>query len=94
MLRSGSVFTGNEKRTRFFRETSYSAARDADNITIINEISLEDYLVSVISSEMSGTAPHEFLKVHSIISRSWLLAALDRKNITKVTGKRRPEPMN
>jgi stage II sporulation protein D len=48
-------------------------------ISAINEISLEDYLTSVISSEMSGDAPKEFLKTHAILSRSWLLAALDHK---------------
>ena len=46
-------------------------------IAVINEIYLEDYLTSVISSEMSGVAPMEFLKAHAILSRSWLLAALD-----------------
>ena len=48
-------------------------------IAAINEIPLEDYLISVISSEMSAAAPIEFLKAHAILSRSWLLAALDRK---------------
>ena len=48
-------------------------------ITVINEIHLEDYLESVISSEMRGDAPIEFLKTHAILSRSWLLATLDRK---------------
>ena len=48
-------------------------------ISAINEISLENYLASVISSEMRGDAPMEFLKTHAILSRSWLLAALDRK---------------
>jgi SpoIID/LytB domain protein len=48
-------------------------------VVAINEISPEDYLTSVISSEMSGDAPMEFLKTHAILSRSWLLAALDRK---------------
>jgi SpoIID/LytB domain protein len=37
---------------------------------------VEDYLTSVISSEMNPTAPIEFLKTHAIVSRSWLLAAL------------------
>ena len=46
-------------------------------IAVINEIYLEDYLTSVISSEMSSVAPMEFLKAHAILSRSWLLAALD-----------------
>jgi stage II sporulation protein D len=54
-------------------------------ITAINEIPSEDYLVSVISSEMNPAAPMEFLKVHSILSRSWLLAALDRKKKMRET---------
>jgi len=53
--------------------------RKDGTISAINQISLEDYLTSVISSEMSGDAPMEFLKTHAILSRSWLLAALDRK---------------
>ena len=53
--------------------------RNDGTIAAINEISLEDYLKSVISSEMSGAAPMEFLKAHAILSRSWILAALDRK---------------
>jgi len=54
-------------------------------IAAINEIPLEDYLTSVISSEMSASAPMEFLKAHAILSRSWLLAALGRREKTKET---------
>ncbi len=46
----------------------------------INVISLEDYLKSVISSEMSATSSLELLKAHSVISRSWLLAQIDKSN--------------
>ncbi|PVX50766.1 SpoIID/LytB domain protein [Balneicella halophila] len=42
--------------------------------TAINIVSLEDYLESVISSEMSATASEALLKAHAVISRSWLLA--------------------
>lgn len=42
-------------------------------ITAINQITVEDYLTSVISSEMSATASEELLKAHAVISRSWLL---------------------
>jgi len=42
-------------------------------LTIINRIKVEDYLTSVISSEMSATASEELLKAHAVISRSWLL---------------------
>lgn len=46
-----------------------------NKLTGINVISVEDYLTSVISSEMSATASLELLKAHAVISRSWLLAA-------------------
>ncbi|KAA6305179.1 amidase, partial [termite gut metagenome] len=46
-------------------------------LTGINVIGVEDYLTSVISSEMSATASLELLKAHAVISRSWLLANLD-----------------
>lgn len=46
---------------------------------MINEIAVEEYLRSVISSEMKATAPIEFLKAHAILSRSWLMAMLARK---------------
>ncbi|WP_291530274.1 SpoIID/LytB domain-containing protein [Bacteroides sp. UBA939] len=45
-------------------------------LTGINSIHIEDYLTSVISSEMSATASPELLKAHAVISRSWLLANL------------------
>ncbi len=47
-------------------------------ITAINTVSLEDYLKSVISSEMSSASSEELLKAHSIISRSWLLAQITK----------------
>ena len=59
---------------------------DGENLTAINILPVEDYLVSVISSEMSATSSVEFLKSHAVISRSWLLAQIekrDRKNIHK-----------
>ncbi|HSB07344.1 MAG TPA: SpoIID/LytB domain-containing protein, partial [Thermodesulfobacteriota bacterium] len=59
--------------------------REDGTITAINEIALEDYLKSVISSEMGSSAPTEFLKAHAILSRSWLLAALGRKERTEVS---------
>ena len=47
-------------------------------ITAINIVSLEDYLRSVISSEMSATSSEELLKAHAVISRSWLLAQIQK----------------
>jgi SpoIID/LytB domain protein len=54
-------------------------------ITAINIVSLEDYLRSVISSEMSATSSKELLKAHAVISRSWLLAQIQKNK--KIVGK-------
>ena len=48
-----------------------------EKITAINMLPVEDYLKSVISSEMSASASLELLKAHAVISRSWLLANLE-----------------
>ena len=49
---------------------------DRDKLIAINVIGVEDYLLSVISSEMSASASEEFLKAHAVISRSWVMARL------------------
>lgn len=48
--------------------------------TAINTIDLEDYLCSVISSEMNANSPMELLKAHAIISRSWAIRAMENPN--------------
>ena len=53
---------------------------DEDKIVCINDIAIEDYLVSVISSEMSATCSSEFLKASAVISRSWLLAQIEKRS--------------
>ena len=45
--------------------------------TAVNVIDLEDYLCSVISSEMSANSPMELLKAHAVISRSWAIRAIE-----------------
>ncbi|MCQ2147186.1 MAG: DUF4922 domain-containing protein [Bacteroidales bacterium] len=49
-------------------------------ITAVNVIGVEDYLLSVISSEMKSSATLEFLKAHSVISRSWVMSQIANKN--------------
>lgn len=51
---------------------------EGDKLTIINILPVEDYLLSVISSEMSAHASLELLKAHAVISRSWLLAQIEK----------------
>ena len=49
---------------------------DGECLTAINVVGVEDYLLSVISSEMSSSASEEFLKAHAVISRSWVMAQI------------------
>jgi stage II sporulation protein D len=94
--RSGQAFTllnvtiGNRlhwerKEDQTFRGDLILRWREDSKIAAINEISIEDYLTSVISSEVSAEAPIEFLKAHAILSRSWLLSGLGRRKKTKET---------
>jgi len=54
-------------------------AAGGSSFHLINEIPLEDYLASVISSEMSARAPLEFLKAQAVTARSWLVTMLEKK---------------
>jgi hypothetical protein len=56
--------------------------RENGKLTAINVISLEDYLESVISSEMAATSSLELLKAHAVISRSWLMAQIEKAKDT------------
>jgi len=57
-----------------------------EELTAVNEIKAEDYLVSVISSEMSATSSLELLKAHAVVSRSWLFYPL-QKDKNKLSGR-------
>ena len=52
---------------------------EADKVLAINELPVEQYLESVISSEMSATSSPELLKAHAVISRSWLLCQMEKR---------------
>ncbi len=75
----GNRFHWERKEDQTFRGDLILQVRKDGTLVAINEIPLEDYLISVISSEMKATAPMEFLKAHAILARSWILTALDRK---------------
>ena len=53
---------------------------DKDMLVAVNVLGTEDYLLSVISSEMKSSAPVEFLKAHAVISRSWLMTQILRRS--------------
>lgn len=71
----GINFHWERKETQRFRGTLKICIEDGQ-LTAINIIPIEEYLTSVISSEMSATASLELLKAHAVISRSWLLNKL------------------
>lgn len=60
---------------------------EGDKVRVINTVHLEDYLKSVISSEMSATSSPELLKAHAVISRSWLLAQMEKKQKLSASGR-------
>ena len=74
----GINFHWERQRTEEFEGTLHIVV-EADKIVAINELPVERYLTSVISSEMSATASPEFLKAHAVISRSWLLAQMEKR---------------
>jgi SpoIID/LytB domain protein len=57
--------------------------KDKNKVTVINIISIENYLISVISSEMSAKSTLDFLKAHAIVSRSWFLAQIQKSKALK-----------
>ena len=80
----GKEFHWQQQETQTFQGSLLLRIIDGE-LHAINRIPIEDYLTSVIASEMSGTSSVELLKAHAIISRSWLLAQLkENDNISKV----------
>ena len=69
----GIDFHWERKENQQFQGT-LSCIEESSQVRVINILDLEDYLQSVISSEMSATSSLELLKTHAVISRSWLLA--------------------
>lgn len=78
----GVNFHWERKETQMFLGTLRLVV-ESDKITAINELPVESYLASVISSEMKATAGLELLKAHAVISRSWLLAQMKRREENK-----------
>ena len=73
----GVNFHWERKENQLFRGVLKLIVENG-KVTTINVLPVEDYLMSVISSEMSASASLELLKAHAVISRSWLLAQIDK----------------
>jgi SpoIID/LytB domain protein len=79
----GKNFHWEKKENQRFRG-ALKFIIEKDEITAVNILPLEEYLISVISSEMSAHSSKELLKAHAIVSRGWLLSQLEKKNKNSV----------
>lgn len=75
----GKNFHWEKKENQRFRG-ALKFIIEKDEITAVNILPLEEYLISVISSEMSAHSSKELLKAHAIVSRGWFLSQLEKKN--------------
>ena len=82
-VKIGIDFHWQRSQEQSFRGNIFLAVASDSSFNLISEINLEDYLESVISSEMSAEAPLEFLKAQAIVARSWLVAMLEKKKIAR-----------
>lgn len=91
-VKIGINFHWEREESQQFQGTLKLVA-DPEGLTLINELPLESYLVSVISSEMSASCPPELLRAHTIVSRSWLLAQISKPaNASKETNQQSQSP--
>ena len=74
----GKQFHWERREAQTFRGTLRIVVEE-EKIVCINDIDVEQYLASVISSEMSATCSTEFLKASAVISRSWLYAQMEKR---------------
>ena len=81
----GKEFHWQQQETQTFQGSLILRIIEGE-LHAINRIAIEDYLTSVIASEMSGTSSVELLKAHAVISRSWLLAQLKEAPSTPPEG--------
>lgn len=78
----GVGFHWERRESQSFRGALLLRGNGDGTVTAVNRVPVEEYLMSVISSEMSARASIELLKAHAVISRSWLLAQIDNKGLT------------
>ena len=74
----GINFHWERQETQVFMGT-LKLVVDEEKIVAINILPVEDYLTSVISSEMSANSSLELLKAHAVVSRSWLFAQMEKR---------------
>ncbi len=89
-VKIGIDFHWERTQEQSFRGALLLSMSGQNDFHLINVVPLEDYLASVISSEMSAEAPLEFLKTQAVTARSWLIAMLAKKKAPRQT----PPAMN
>jgi SpoIID/LytB domain protein len=82
-VRIGIQFHWERVQTQSFRGGIILRMNTGETFCVLNLIGLEDYLASVISSEMSADAPLEFLQAQAVTARSWLVAMLEKKKAAR-----------
>ena len=82
-VKIGIDFHWQRSQEQSFNGNIFLAVASDSSFNLISEIKLEDYLESVISSEMSAEAPFEFLKAQAVVARSWLVAMLEKKKTAR-----------
>ena len=90
-VKIGIDFHWQRTQEQSFRGNLLLSTVSESTFNLINKIHLEDYLESVISSEMSAEAPLEFLKAQAIVARSWLVSMLDKKKSARSSTQLRNE---
>ena len=90
-VKIGIGFHWEKKEDQQFRGTLQLIVKNG-SITAVNIIPLEEYLKSVISSEMSATSSPELLKAHAVISRGWLLSQINNRDLKSFISKRSEMP--
>ncbi len=84
-VKIGIDFHWQRTQEQSFRGALLLSMTGQNDFRLINVVPLEDYLASVISSEMSADAPLEFLKTQAVTARSWLVAMLAKKKAPRQT---------
>lgn len=83
----GIHFHWERKERQTFKGTLRLIVEE-EKLILINQLPVEEYLISVISSEMSATSSIELLKAHAVVSRSWLFTQMKKRieNAGKTSG--------
>jgi len=84
-VKIGIGFHWEQSQAQTFKGSLRIINDNNGKLVAINDVEVEEYLLSVITSEMNADAPEEFLKSHAVISRSWLIAQIKHSGHTRTS---------